>query len=68
MTSFGPVPHSLPSLLKPLGLLATGLVGLLTIVIQLAAKGIRSIQWQKLLFASIILTFFIVIGLIELSH
>lgn len=65
---FGPVPPGPPSLVGALVLVCVGIVGFLSILLQLTGRNRRTFNKRKMIFFAAILLFFIVIGLVELSH
>jgi len=65
---FGPVPPGPPSLVGGLVLVGVGIVGFLSILLQLLSRKRRAVNARKMMFFTAILLFFIVIGLVELFH
>jgi hypothetical protein len=66
--TFGPVPPGPNTLTGAVLLIGFGVVGFISLLLNVARGKGQGIKWPKIAFLSIVLLFFIVGGLIELSR
>jgi len=66
--TFGPVPPGPNSLMGALLLIGFGVVGFISLLLSIARGKGQDTKWPKIAFLSVVLLFFIIGGLIELSR